>query len=367
MTHREPPLIVHTDWSKSWGGQEIRTLTELKGMRDQGFRCGLLVSEQSELARRGRDEGFAIYPMEFTSKFNVSSWKALFGTLKKIKPSVVNTHSSEDSWMAGAAARLCRIPLVLRTRHVLAPISSAVSYNLFPHVVLACSEAIRDGLIAQGVSGKKITVQPTGIDEKRFCFSGEKRREIRAKYGIKDDEILVGNVGFLRVYKGQIFIVKTAAAMPENYKFMLVGGGQDLSILKDEVEKLGVKDRFIFAGHQERPEDFFPAFDILFFSSWETEGIAQSFIQGLLYGLPLLVCRTPSLLEPLSCVQTYKVIDYDDLQAACSGLVYLSDHLQRDEEKVKQQRQAISRKYGLQTMMSNLLEIYSFHGVHAGR
>jgi hypothetical protein len=37
--------------------------------------------------------------------------------------------------------------------------------------------------------------------------------------------------------------------------------------------------------------------------------------------------------------------------------------LQRDEEKVKQQRLAISSKYGLKTMMNNLLEIYSRHGV----
>jgi glycosyltransferase involved in cell wall biosynthesis len=363
MIRNEPPLIVHTDWSKSWGGQEIRTMTELREMRDKGFRCALVVPEQSELAKRGRDEGFTVCPVEFTSKFNISSWRALFRTLKKLKPAVVNTHSSEDSWMAGAVAKLCRVPLVLRTRHVLASISSAVSYNLFPHVVLACSEAIRDGLAAEGVSAGKIFVQPTGIDETRFQFSEENRRKIRAKYGIKDNEILVGNVGFLRIYKGQIFIVRTAAAMPDNYKFMLVGDGQDMPILQAEVEKLGVKDRFIFAGHQERPEDFFPAFDILFFSSWETEGIAQSFIQGLLYGLPLLVCRTPSILEPLSCVQTYRLIDYNDLQAACSGLTYLSDYLQRDEEKVKQQRLAISSKYGLKTMMNNLLEIYSRHGV----
>jgi glycosyltransferase involved in cell wall biosynthesis len=366
MTCHDPPLIVHTDWSKSWGGQEIRTLTELRGMREHGFRCGLVVPEQSELARRGREENFTVYPVEFTSKFHLSSWRALFRILRKINPAVVNTHSSEDSWMAGAAARLHRVPLVVRTRHVLSPISSAVSYNLFPHVILACSEAIRDGLVEQGVQAEKIVVQPTGIDETRFRFSGEKRREIRARYGIQEDEILVGNVGFLRIYKGQIFIIRTAAAMPDNYKFMLVGDGDDMPILRAEVEKLGVQDRFIFAGHQERPEDFFPAFDILFFSSWETEGIAQSFIQGLLYGLPLLVCRTPSILEPLSCVQTYRLIDYDDLQAACQGLTYLREHLQRDEEKVRQQRRAISRKYGLQAMMDNLLDIYSDHGVRVG-
>lgn len=362
MPYTEPPIIAHADWSKSWGGQEIRTLTELRGMREHGFRCCLIVPDKSVLARYGRDEGFDVYPVEFTSKFNFSSWKALIRTLRTVKPAVVNTHSSEDSWMAGAAARLCRVPLRIRTRHVLSPISSAVSYNMFPHVVLACSEAIRDGLIEQGVTAQKVFVQPTGIDETRFRFSSHKRKEIREKYNIGKD-ILVGNVGFLRIYKGHKFIIRTAAAMPENYKFMLVGGGQDMPILEAEVNNLGLQDRFIFAGHQERPEDFFSAFDILFFSSYETEGVAQSLIQGLLCGLPLLACRTPSIHETLSCLQTYKVIDYDDIDASCSALNYLSKYIGHDADIINDSREKLIKRYSINKMMTNLLEIYSRHGI----
>lgn len=362
MLRHKNPTIAHADWSKSWGGQEIRTLTELLGMRDHGFHCCLIVPEESELARRGRAEGFTVCPVEFTSKFNISSWNALLKVLRKVKPDVVNTHSSEDSWMAGAASMLNRVPLRIRTRHVLSPISSAVSYNLFPHVILACSEAIRDGLIAQGVSARKIIVQPTGIDEKRFCFSGDKRREIRQQYDI-GDSILVGNVGFLRMYKGHKFIIRTAADMPDNYKFMLVGDGQDMPILQAEVEKMGLQDRFIFVGHQERPEDFFSAFDILFFSSYETEGVAQSLVQGLLYGLPLLACSTPSILETLPCVQIYKVIDFNDLDASRLGLIYLSDYIEHDERRTGFQREKLIKKYGLQGMMDNLVEIYSQYNI----
>ena len=30
---KQSPLVVHTEWSRSWGGQEIRVLTELREMR----------------------------------------------------------------------------------------------------------------------------------------------------------------------------------------------------------------------------------------------------------------------------------------------------------------------------------------------
>lgn len=362
-----PPLILHTDWSRSWGGQEIRTLTELREMRRLGFRCALMVPQQSELARRAGDEGITVWPVEFTSKFHLSSWKRIFAGLRELRPDVVNTHSSEDTWMVGAAARLLRVPLIIRTRHVLAPISSNFSYRVFPHIILACSQAIRDGLIEQGVPAEKIVVQSTGIDEERFFFAEEKRAAVREAYGVEDSDILVGNVGFLRDYKGHSFIIRCAAGMPARYKFMLVGGGNDQALLEEEAERLGVRHRVIFTGHQERPEDYFSAFDILFFSSWSVEGIAQSFIQGLLYGMPLLVCRTPSIMEPLPHVQTYTLIDYDDIDGAREGLIGLSRHLERDEEKVSRQREAISARYGLQAMMRNLQQIYAQNGIRVGQ
>ncbi len=363
MNQHQPPLIVHSDWSRAWGGQEIRTLTELREMRRLGCRTGLIVPRDSELAQRAAGEGFAVYPVEFTSKFHLPSWRELFSIIRRIRPSVLNTHSSEDSWMAGCVARMCGVPLVARTRHVLAPISSSLSYNLFPQVIFACSRAIRDQLAEQGVAADKIVVQPTGIDEERFRYRESDRQEIRRRYGIKDDDILVGNVAFLRHYKGHSFIIRTAAGMPERFRFMVVGGGRDQPLLEQEIRDAGVADRFIITGHQEEPERFFSAFDIIFFASYEAEGISQSFIQGLLYGLPLLVCRTPSLLEPLEHVHDYELIEYDDLRASRRGLEHLAGHLRRDPDRVEQQRQAIAARYGLRRMVENLVRVYGEHGV----
>ncbi len=360
------PLILHTDWSRSWGGQEIRTLTELREMKKLGFRVGMVVREGAELARRGEAEGIPVYFIDFTSKFNIFAWLDLYKLIKRLQPAVINTHSSEDSWMAGCLARICRVPLVVKTRHVLAPISSSFSYNAFFHVIFACSEAIGEQLVEQKVRRKKIVIQSTGIDEQHFQFSARDREEIRKWYNIADQDILVGNISFLRAYKGHEFIARTAATLPEKFKFMIVGGGDGQSILEKDIAEAGVKERFILTGHREDPERFFSALDIIFFSSYETEGISQSFIQGLLYGTPLLVCRTPSILEPLEFVRTLRTIDYGDLAAATSGLLELAAHLNRDEETIQQQRRDIAGKYGLTTMMENIVRVYASYGVQIG-
>lgn len=359
------PLIAHTDWSRSWGGQEIRTLTELRELRKLGFRAALIVRKGSELACRCEQEGIPVYFIDFSSKFSPSAWLNLLRLLLRLRPAVVNTHSSEDSWMAGCAARLCGVPLIARTRHVLAPISSSLSYNAFPQVIFACSEAIARQLVEQGVRQEKIIVQSTGIDEERFRFSARDREEIRKQYQIGEQDILVGNVAFLRHYKGHEFIARTAAALPEQFKCMIVGGGNGRALLEEDIAKAGVQGRFILTGHREDPERFFSAMDMIFFSSYETEGISQSFIQGLLYGLPLLTCRTPSILEPLEFVRNCRLVDYGDVAAARQGLLELSAHMARDEEQIQQQRQDIAAKYGLKRMVENIVRIYSEHGVKA--
>ncbi|MBM9535783.1 glycosyltransferase [Desulfobulbus alkaliphilus] len=357
------PLVVHTDWSRAWGGQEIRILTELREMRKLGFRVALIVPVDSELARRGANEGFPVHTVSSFAKFNLRSWKELLELIRAIQPTVINTHSSEDSWMAGALARLCRVPLIIRTRHVLAPISSSLSYKFFPHLIFTCSDAIAHQLAAQGVPAKKNVVLSTGVDEERFRFSLENRRAVRSRYGIGEHEILVGNVGFLRHYKGHDFIVRTAAAMAAQYRFMIVGGGGELPSLQALTREFSVEDRVIFAGHQEHPEEFFSAFDLFFFSSYEAEGVSQALIQGLLNGLPVLACRIPSTMEPLRHIQDHCLVNYNDVAVACQGLEELQAVPRRDPERMQRQHRIVADLYGLRRMVAILVATYARYGI----
>lgn len=363
MTAGQAPLVVHTDSSRAWGGQEIRVLTELREMRRMGFRVALIVPRGAEMARRAAAEAIAVYEVACFAKLTPSSWLELGALIRQLRPTVLNTHSSEDSWMGGVIGRLSGVPLIIRTRHVLASISSKLSYNLFPHVILTCSGAIAEQMASQGVLREKLVAVSTGNDEVRFRFSEEHRQQLRADYGIGEHEIVVGNVGFLRHYKGHPFILDTLARLPKGYRCMLVGGGDELGRLQEQAKCLGITERVIFAGHQEQPERFFNAFDLFFFSSNEAEGISQALIQAMLNGLPVLGCRIPSTMEALRQIDDHRLVDYGDVESAVQGIFELLQLPRRDPGRMDEQHRIIAQRYGLQPMVQRLLEIYRRFGV----
>ncbi len=362
VNRQNPPLIVHSDSSRAWGGQEIRVLTELREMRRRGCRVALIARLNAPLAQRCKDAAIAVYQVPDFNKFSPAAWLLLRQLIRRIRPTVLNTHSSEDSWMAAPLARRAGVSLVLRTRHVSAPVSSTFSYR-FPHAILACSEAIAGQLVSQGIAAERISVVATGNDAARFQFSEEKRRELRRRYGLDEAGILIGNVGFLRDYKGHAFILETLARLPSIYKVMLVGDGELRGALQEQSKELGVADRVIFAGHQERPEDFYHTFDLFFFSSHAAEGVSQALVQALLNGLPVLSCRLHSNEEVLQGVANSRLVQYGDVHAAMEALNALAALPRRDPETMTAQHAAISARYGLAAMMQRLAAVYARYGV----
>lgn len=364
MELNKGPLIVHTECSDGWGGQEIRILEEMRGMRRRGLNTALIAPGHSLILGRAGREGFPAYPVRFKNKAHLPSWIALFPLLRRLRPDILNTHSSDDSWMAGLAGRILGVPIIVRTRHVSTPIGSTFSYRFFSDYILTTSKAIRDDLTARGLPPERIYPVPTGIDSERFSYRAKWRGEIRSRHAIDEAEVLVGNICVLRSWKGLDFFLETAALVKEKaFRFMLVGDGPQRERLERKASDLGLKGRIIFAGHREDIEKYFSALDLFFFTSYANEGVPQSLLQARSVAIPIVACSTPSVVETLKGYRRVIFLEYGDTDKATEALLSAAKDLSVPEQERMEQNRWIRDNHDLETMITTLIDLYAKWGL----
>lgn len=101
--------------------------------------------------------------------------------------------------------------------------------------VIAKSKAVKDELLALGVS--RCTIAPVGLDasELKTDFSAYDRTQLRASYGYTDDDVIISFVGRLKPEKSPVETIDLFAGICDRkpFKLLMVGEGY----LKENVEE----------------------------------------------------------------------------------------------------------------------------------
>jgi len=168
---------------------------------------------------------------------------------------------------------------------------------------VAVSEGVRDVLVTFfGVSEEKIEVIPLGVDTQLFIFDEAKRKIIRAKFNLGEDEVLIvfsGKVNLkkLRPNKRVHDLLEAARLLiQENPKIKVLvlgsGEGDSLSSLKSFVQKKGFSGNVIFHDFVPRQElpGFYSAADVGVWPGAHSNTIEEAISTSL----PVVLPFTPS-------------------------------------------------------------------------
>ena len=199
-----------------------------------------------------------------------------------------NCHSGHD--FSGCHSGL-RAGITMSIKELLCSILR-IPCKLFATHWLACGEAAAiDGWGKNAVKKGRVTILPNAIDPERFKFSEFARKEIRTKYGIKDDDFVIGHVGRFYPQKNHDFLIDVFSEVrlqKPNAKLLLLGDGPLQEKIRQKVETLGIAEAVIFAGLQKEPAPFYSAMDVFAFPSlWEGLGIVL--LEAQYNGLPCVV------------------------------------------------------------------------------
>ncbi len=183
--------------------------------------------------------------------------------------------------------------------------------------LLSCSKDAGDYTF----KGLKYTVLYNGIDMDRFSYDANKRKQIRDKYNIGDDEVVFLNVGRFADQKNHSFLIDIFEEYQkenEMARLILIGEGALEDKIRAKVVVKGIENKVIFAGTSTHCEDYYDACDCFVMPS-KYEGLGIVAIEAQASGAPIVASTmVPNEIKILDLVE---FVDLEDSAAKWCSVI----------------------------------------------
>lgn len=178
-------------------------------------------------------------------------------------------------------------PLTSPTKKLVANIAEKMASSI-PEINLACSTTAAENMFTKKV---KYSIIRNPIDIDSYLYNTKTREEIRKKYAIDSDALLIGHVGRFSYEKNHVFIIKCFIEIlkvnPNSY-LLFVGDGPLKEKIEDCCKSNDIDNRVIFAGTSNCVNEFYSAMDVLWFPS-KKESLGMVAVEAQLSGTPVII------------------------------------------------------------------------------
>ena len=226
--------------------------------------------------------------------------------LIRLRPTIVQTHSSKAGLLGRWAARLAGVPIILHYVHGygFTPAQQPWLRRLLiwgerrtgcitTKVFTASSVNLRQGVELGLFAEDQALWLPPGVDleaiRRRRVDVARKRREL----GLESPSPLVGMVAPLKPQKAPVDFVRMAAAIHQqrpDVRFLLVGDGELRQSVTDEIHRTGLNDMVLLTGWRRDVLDLLRCLDVFVLTSrWE--GLPRVYLEALTSGVPVVGTR----------------------------------------------------------------------------
>ncbi len=324
--------ILHTEWSKGWGGQEIRIIDESLAFIKKGYNMMIACQPGSMMKAEAKKAGIPTLLLKMRSGVDASAIIKSFNLLRAQEVDLVHTHSSVDSWCCSVAARIRGIPVV-RSRHLSTPISkSPFSYFLYMKLadrIITSGSTVRQTMITEnGFSPQKIVSVPAGVDEKRFSPSA-KQHEARKEFGLRADDFVVGVVAVLRRWKGHHFLIEAVERLSQNMpriRLLIVGDGPQERNLRNLIRGKNLEQNVIMTGFRRDVPRVLEALDCFVLPSTKNEAASQVLPQAMAMGLPVVAADAGGASEVVNHRHTGLLVPRRDPDALARAIRWIYEN-----------------------------------------
>ncbi len=299
------PIVLHIITGLGGGGAERVLYNLITHSQTNCFRYIVIsLTNMGDYGEFLQARGIEVHCL-YLNKNSVLGIYRLYKLIKLISPDIIQT------WLYHADLLGLVVGKLARVRNIIWNIRASVLPNnkgfyktklirrlcrivsSLPAAIIYCAESARKEHHRIGYKNKQEVVINNGYDLDKFKYCELTRIEKRKKYGISEDDLIIGNIGRFDYTKNHELLLQVFSTVRKHissFKLVIVGKGIDINNTKlmEWIKVYALEDNILLLGPIPDVEYLYPMFDILVSSS-RVEGFPNVIAEAMASQIPCIV------------------------------------------------------------------------------
>ncbi len=345
--------------STGWSGGQHQVYLLAKELKNRGNEIVVATSYNSELGKRLISNGIDVRYFRMNKEADVFSMLELTLFLKRERFDIINVHRPTAHTIMMIANILSirsgffvtrRVPYGIPSR-----LSARIKYEWFVDKIIAISNDVKQSLIKTGVKENHIEVIPDAIDIAYYNQSN-----VLPASELKSSKPVIGTVGNANKQKGHSYFISSIPYILKRYPdalFVDVGVNDNDRELVELADKLGVRNKIIFAGFKKDVRPYLKAMDVFVFPSI-VEGLGTSLLEAMSMQKPVVVSKTGGMLDIVTHEENGIFVKPASDQDIADAVTYLLDNPSQASELGERARKTVEKGFSIKVIAEKTEELF---------
>jgi glycosyltransferase involved in cell wall biosynthesis len=294
---------------------------------------------------------------------------------RRLRPTIVHTHSSKAGILGRWAAWCARVPVIIHTIHgygitpaqppwlrrVLILLERMTGW-ITTHWIAVAQADIKKGIEWRLFDRTQVSVVRPGIDPQPFqtIIDPATRHALRAEFGAGPAEYLVGTVACLKPQKAPedfLAVAKLVCEVVPEARFVFIGDGDLRPRIESLIKQSGLHNRMHLAGWRRDIPTVMKVFDaFLLTSHWE--GLPRVLLEARTIGLPVVATRVGGVEEVIVQDRHGWLSDPGDVAGLSAQLIRVLKSRDGQPHGRSQPAEALPKEFHLEEMVKQYESLY---------
>lgn len=306
---------------------------------------------------------------------DLAAFVELICLFRRLRPTIVHTHSSKAGILGRWAAWCARVPVIMHTIHgygitpaqppwlrrVLIQLERMTGW-ITTHWIAVAQADIEKGIEWGLFDRTEVSVVRPGIDPQPFqtAIDATTRHALRAEFGAGPADYLVGTVACLKPQKAPedfVAVAKRVCDLVPEARFVLIGDGDLRVRIESLIKQRGLHNRLYLAGWRRDISTAMKAFDaFLLTSHWE--GLPRVLLEARTIGLPVVATRVGGVEEVIVQDRHGWLSDAGDIAGLSAQLIRMWQRRTGQPHHLAQSAEALPKEFHLEEMVKQYESLY---------